>query len=81
MQDGQYIRLKLVELYLSGTWLRNQLEKAGVAIHGPVLSNILSGSRKGPQADEVLKLSRRILDNYEKKMNALYRDADEGILA
>ena len=70
MKEGQQIRAKLVELYLSSAWLIDQLEKAGVSIQGAVLSNILSGARRGPQADLVLKASKRILDNYEQRMNA-----------
>ena len=70
MKEGQQIRAKLVELYLSNAWLLNQLERAGVRIHGSVLSNILSGYRKGPQADYVLELSKQILANYENKMSA-----------
>ncbi len=66
MKEGQQIRAKLVELYLSSAWLLNQLEKAGVRIQGSVLSNILSGARRGPQADRVLAESKQILDNYER---------------
>ena len=69
MKEGQKIRAKLVELYLSSAWLLNQLERAGVSIQGSVLSNILSGTRKGPQADRVLAESKQILENYEKSVN------------
>lgn len=71
MKEGQQIRAKLVELYLSSAWLLNQLEKAGVSIQGSVLSNILSGTRKGPQADRVLAASKQVLDSYEQFESSL----------
>ena len=65
---GTEIKMKLVELVLSTAWLRRRLEDAGEPVPHTVLSNILRGSRTGPQPDRVLAKSEEILNDYIAKI-------------
>lgn len=62
------IRRKLQDNHLTSVWLINQLEQNGVNTDKTEMSNILTGSRKGPKVDEIIRVSLDILERYEKSM-------------
>lgn len=62
------IRRKLQDNHLTSVWLINQLEQNGVRTDKAEMSNILTGSRKGPKVDEIMEAALNILHRYEKSM-------------
>ena len=60
------VRERLRNYSLTGVWLINQLAKRGIITEKSEFSAILSGVRHGNKAEEVLKNSLEILNDYEK---------------
>ncbi len=68
MDDRTLIRRKLQDNHLTSVWLINQLEHLGINSNKTEMTNILSGSRKGPKVDEIIRVSMEILNRYEVSM-------------
>lgn len=68
MDDRTLIRRKLQDNHLTSVWLINQLDYCGINTNKTEMTNILSGSRKGPKVDEIIRVSLDILERYEKSM-------------
>ena len=62
------IKNALFENALTYTWLIRQLNSKGISVDKCSLSSILSGTRKGPKAETIIKASVAILANYESVM-------------
>ena len=69
--EREEIRERLSRNKLSFVWLINQLEKRGVMTDKTEMSGAISGSRKGPKVDLIIRESIAALDEYE----ANYADA------
>lgn len=67
-EDRMKIKMALYKNALSGTWLIKQLDERGIAVDKTALSAVLSGSRKGPKAEAIIKASLDILSSYETAM-------------
>lgn len=59
------IRLRLYQNRLSYTWLIWQLEKRGIMTDKTEMSTVISGTRKGPKADQIVQEAIAVLDEYE----------------
>ena len=59
------IRERLIKHSLTFTWLINQLERKGIAVDKSEMSSVISGTRKGPKAEQIIRESAAILDEYE----------------
>lgn len=60
----------LAENYLSQTWLINRLEVVhGLETEKTELSSVLSGSRRGTKAEEIINSSLDVLDDYVQRMD------------
>lgn len=68
MDDRTLIRRKLQDNHLTSVWLINQLDRAGVITDKSVMTAVLNGSRKGPKAEEIIRVSLEILNRYEMSM-------------
>ena len=62
------IEKALRENALTYTWLIRQLNNKGISVDKRSLISILSGTRKGPKAETIIKASVAILANYESAM-------------
>lgn len=60
------IKQKLREYELTQVWLIQQLRRANVITDKTEMSSILSGTRSGAKAEFLLRMSRSILQTYEK---------------
>ena len=60
------IRNRLAKNRLSFVWLIAQLEKRGVVTEKTEMSGAISGSRKGPKVDLIIRESIAVLDEYEQ---------------
>ena len=60
------IRNRLARNRLTFVWLIAQLEKRGVITDKTEMSGAVSGSRKGPKADLIIRESLAVLDEYEQ---------------
>lgn len=61
---GTTVKGKLMLYKLTGTWLIAQLAKEGVELDKFELSTILGGAKKGARADEIIRRSLDILNEY-----------------
>lgn len=59
--EGKEIKRKLFDRDLTQVWLIGQLKEKGCLTDKTELSSALSGSRKGPKVDRIIKLSKEIL--------------------
>lgn len=59
------IRLRLYQNRLSYTWLIWQLEKRGIMTDKTEMSTVISGTRKGPKADQIVQEAIAVLNEYE----------------
>lgn len=60
------IRDRLVAHNLTFGWLINRLEARGIRTDKSEMSSVMSGTRIGPKADQIIRESEKILDEYEK---------------
>lgn len=60
------IRIRLARNRLSFVWLISQLNKRGICTDKSEMSGAISGSRKGPKVDLIIRESTSILDEYER---------------
>ena len=61
-EEGHKIRVALAERGLTQVWLINQLrEQHGIITNKTEMSSVLSGTRHGPKAANMLKTSAEIL--------------------
>lgn len=67
-EEREKIRMMLYRNTLTNTWLINRLEEKGINTEKSELSSVLRGVRKGAKAENIIKTSVVILDNYETKM-------------
>ena len=68
---AQKIRDKIEKSSLTYVWLVHRLSDAGIYTDKFELSAVLSCTRIGPKADEILRLSLEILDTYESAFAAV----------
>ena len=61
---GAVVKQKLILYKLTGTWLIAQLADGGLDTDKFELSATLAGTRSGPKADEILRRSLDILNEY-----------------
>ena len=66
MDELNNIRERIKNNRLSFVWLIYQLEQRGIVTDKTEVSSIFAGSRKGAKADNIIKLSSAILDEYDK---------------
>ena len=62
------IRLMLYRNTLTNAWLVNRLEERGIVTEKTEMSSVLRGVRKGTKAENMIRTSLEILDEYESKM-------------
>ena len=67
-EERDRIRLMLYRNTLTNAWLVNRLEERGVITEKTEMSSVLRGVRKGAKAENIIKTSLEILDDYESKM-------------
>ena len=68
---AQTIKEKIEKSSLTYVWLVHRLSDAGIYTDKFELSAVLSCTRIGPKADEILRLSLEILDTYESAFAAV----------
>lgn len=64
------IKMSLFKNALTSVWLQKRLEEKGIVTDKTELSAVLSGSRKGPKAENIIRSSIEVLDTYEAAMEA-----------
>lgn len=64
------IRAKIKQYQLTYVWLVSRLSDEGLLTDKFEMSSVLSGTRIGPKADNILRLSLNILDTYESTFAA-----------
>lgn len=66
MNERDMIRFRLQTNNLTWTWLIRMLNERGVHTDNTTMSRIVAGTRTGAKADEIVKESISILDDYEQ---------------
>ena len=66
MSDGQTVREGLEKYALSLNWLVRQIRLREITVDKTVLCSVLSGTRKGPKAEMLIKISLEIIEWYGK---------------
>ena len=61
-EEGHKIRVSLAEFGLTQVWLIEELRKRGLITDKTEMSSVLSGTRHGRKADQILKTSVEILN-------------------
>ena len=61
-EEGHKIRVSLAEFGLTQVWLIEELRKRGLITDKTEMSCVLSGTRHGRKADQILKTSVEILN-------------------
>lgn len=59
------IRDRLVAHNKTFGWLINRLEARGIRTDKSEMSSVMAGTRIGPKAEQIIKESEKILDEYE----------------
>ena len=67
---AEQIRDKISHFTLTYAWLIHRLSDEGLLTDKFEMSATLSGTRIGPKADEILRRSLDILNEYEKKIGS-----------
>ena len=60
--EGHRIRVSLVELCKSQVWLVGELKNRGITTDAAELSATLSGVRRGPKAEAILRATHEIIE-------------------
>ena len=63
-EEGRKIRVSLAEFGLTQVWLIGELRKRGIITDKTEMSSVLSGTRHGFKADQMLTTSVEILNDY-----------------
>jgi len=63
-EEGRKIRTILFNLDLTQVWLIGKLAERGIVTDKTEMSSVLSGTRHGFKADQMLKTSVEILNDY-----------------
>lgn len=66
MEAGVQIKIQLLENRLTQAWLLYQFKRLGISLDKSVLCDVLSGRRKGPKSDEVIRNAELILKRYKE---------------
>lgn len=61
-EEGRKIRVSLAEFGLTQVWLIGELRKRGIITDKTEMSSVLSGTRHGQKANQILKTSVEILN-------------------
>lgn len=67
-EEREKVRTLLDRNTLTNVWLINRLEEHGICTEKTELSSVLRGVRKGAKAENIIKTSLEILEDYEKRM-------------
>jgi hypothetical protein len=62
------IRMMLYRNTLTNAWLINRLGERGINTEKTEMSSVLRGVRKGAKAENIIRTSLVILEEYERKM-------------
>lgn len=67
-EERDKIRMMLYRNTLTNAWLINRLGERGINTEKTEMSSVLRGVRKGAKAENIIKTSLVILEEYERKM-------------
>lgn len=67
-EERDKIRMMLYRNTLTNAWLINRLGERGINTEKTEMSSVLRGVRKGAKAENIIRTSLVILEEYERKM-------------